>query len=186
MQLFRFAAAFTLCVCGATVSFAQSSLANPVLKSFPERAAICAHSDLALRGDPTKEERLARCLGDWDSSTHMTKIEWRRAHPPMHPGWRLPSVVQAKDNGGSATCWRAKRDGRPLWCANLGCAIVALLSARTAAAEPNTKAVAKYAMVSFDLVASIDLPADFMVVSLDDEPGKLHKAPHNKEDSEGS
>jgi hypothetical protein len=79
MHLFRLAAAFTICVCWAGVSFTHSSLAKPVLKSFHERAAIYAHSDLALRDEPTKEERLARCLGDWDSSSHMTKTEWRRA-----------------------------------------------------------------------------------------------------------
>jgi hypothetical protein len=79
MHLFRLASAFTLCVCSASVSFTQSSLAKPMLKSYQERAAIYAHSDLALRGDPTNEERLARCLGDWDSSTHMTKGEWRRS-----------------------------------------------------------------------------------------------------------
>jgi hypothetical protein len=75
MHLFRLAAAFSICVCWASVSFT----AKPALKSFQERAAIYAHSDLALRGEPTKEERLARCLGDWDSSSHMTKIEWRRS-----------------------------------------------------------------------------------------------------------
>jgi hypothetical protein len=79
MHLFRLAPAFTLCVCWTSVSIAQSGLAKPVLKSYQERAAIYAHSDLALRGEPTKEEGLARCLGDWDSSTHMTNAEWRRS-----------------------------------------------------------------------------------------------------------
>jgi hypothetical protein len=72
-----FAAAFLLSPVATAI--AESSLAKPMLKSYQERAAIYAHSDLALRGDPTNEERLARCLGDWDSSTHMTKGEWRRS-----------------------------------------------------------------------------------------------------------
>jgi hypothetical protein len=71
--LFRLAAALTISVCWASVSFTQSSLAKPVLNT------IYARSNLALRGEPTKEQRLARCLGDWDSSTHMTKTEWRRS-----------------------------------------------------------------------------------------------------------
>ena len=75
MDLFRLA----ISVCWASVSFTQSGLAKPVLKSFQERASIYAHSDLALRSEPTKEERFARCLGDWDPSTHMTKTEWRRS-----------------------------------------------------------------------------------------------------------
>jgi hypothetical protein len=79
MHLFRLASAFTICVCSASVSFTQSSSAKPVLKSFQERAAIYAHSDLALQGESTKEERMARCLGDWDPSGHMTKTEWRRS-----------------------------------------------------------------------------------------------------------
>jgi|SRR6476619_7920937 hypothetical protein len=79
MHLFRLVPAFTLCVCWANISFTQSGLAKPVLKSYQDRAAIYAHSDLALRGEPTNEDRLARCSGDWDSSTHMTKTEWRRS-----------------------------------------------------------------------------------------------------------
>jgi hypothetical protein len=79
MHLFRLAHAFAICVCWASVSFTQGGLAKPVLKSFQERAFRYTHSDLALRSEPTKAERFARCLGDWDSSTHMTKTEWRRS-----------------------------------------------------------------------------------------------------------
>jgi hypothetical protein len=77
MYLFKLAPAFAIGVCWANVSFTQTGLAAPVLKSYRERASIYAHSDLALRSEPTKEERLVRCLGAWDSSTHMTKTEWR-------------------------------------------------------------------------------------------------------------
>ena len=43
------------------------------------RSVAAQASGRTAAGEPTKEERLARCLGDWDSSTHMTKNEWRRS-----------------------------------------------------------------------------------------------------------
>jgi hypothetical protein len=79
MYLFKLARAFAIGVCWASVSFTQTGLAAPVLKSYQERASLYAHSDLALRSQPSNTEKFVRCLGDWDPSTHMTKNEWRRS-----------------------------------------------------------------------------------------------------------
>ena len=47
MDLFRLASAFAICVCWASVSFTQSSLAKPVLKLAPQFTCGDQHSSRA-------------------------------------------------------------------------------------------------------------------------------------------
>jgi hypothetical protein len=78
MQIPKVALVIALCISWTGASIIQS-IARPILKSVKERAAKYARPDLALMKKPITKKELARCLGDWDSGTHMTTGEWRRA-----------------------------------------------------------------------------------------------------------
>jgi hypothetical protein len=51
----------------------QHSISEPMLKSVHLRTVKYA------KAEPNRQGKLALCFGDWDTSSHMSKSEWRRA-----------------------------------------------------------------------------------------------------------